>query len=32
VPFFIVNGKLTLSGAQQPDAFLEAFSQAGGSE
>jgi predicted DsbA family dithiol-disulfide isomerase len=28
VPFFIVNGKLTLSGAQQPDAFLEAFRQA----
>jgi predicted DsbA family dithiol-disulfide isomerase len=28
VPFFIVNGKVTLSGAQQPDAFLEAFGQA----
>jgi predicted DsbA family dithiol-disulfide isomerase len=28
VPFFIVNGKLALSGAQQPDAFLEAFRQA----
>jgi predicted DsbA family dithiol-disulfide isomerase len=28
VPFFIVNGTLTLSGAQQPDAFLEAFHQA----
>ena len=28
VPFFIVNGRLTLSGAQQPDAFLEAFHQA----
>jgi len=28
VPFFIVNGKLTLSGAQQPDAFLDAFKQA----
>jgi len=27
VPFFIINGKLTLSGAQQPDAFLEAFSR-----
>src|SRR5262249_46461290 len=26
VPFFIVNDTLTLSGAQQPDAFLEAFS------
>ena len=28
VPFFVVNGKLTLSGAQQPEAFLEAFRQA----
>jgi predicted DsbA family dithiol-disulfide isomerase len=28
VPFFIVNGKLALSGAQQPDAFLAAFRQA----
>jgi predicted DsbA family dithiol-disulfide isomerase len=28
VPFFIVNGEITLSGAQQPDAFLEAFRQA----
>jgi len=28
VPFFIVNGTLTLSGAQQPEAFLEAFQQA----
>lgn len=27
VPFFIINGKITLSGAQQPDAFLEAFRQ-----
>jgi predicted DsbA family dithiol-disulfide isomerase len=25
VPFFIVNGKITLSGAQQPEAILEAF-------
>jgi predicted DsbA family dithiol-disulfide isomerase len=25
VPFFIINGKITLSGSQQPDAFLEAF-------
>jgi predicted DsbA family dithiol-disulfide isomerase len=25
VPFFIVNGTLTLSGAQQPEAFLAAF-------
>ena len=30
VPFFVVNGKITLSGAQQPDTFLEAFRQAGG--
>ena len=28
VPFFIVNGRLTLSGAQQPDAFLGVFRQA----
>ena len=28
VPFFIINGKVTLGGAQQPDAFLEAFEQA----
>jgi predicted DsbA family dithiol-disulfide isomerase len=28
VPFFIINGKITLAGAQQPDAFLEAFNQA----
>jgi predicted DsbA family dithiol-disulfide isomerase len=28
VPFFIVNGTLALSGAQQPDAFLEAFQRA----
>ncbi|HEV3259799.1 MAG TPA: DsbA family oxidoreductase [Gemmataceae bacterium] len=28
VPFFIINGKNTLGGAQQPDAFLEAFRQA----
>jgi predicted DsbA family dithiol-disulfide isomerase len=27
VPFFVVNGKITLSGAQQPDAFLAAFKQ-----
>ena len=32
VPFFIINGQITLSGAQQPDAFLEAFRQVGGSE
>ncbi len=28
VPFFIINGSLTLSGAQQPDAFLDAFRRA----
>jgi predicted DsbA family dithiol-disulfide isomerase len=28
VPFFIIGGKITLSGAQQPDAFLAAFHQA----
>jgi predicted DsbA family dithiol-disulfide isomerase len=28
VPFFIINGKFTLAGAQQPDGFLEAFNQA----
>ncbi len=28
VPFFVVNGKLALCGAQQPDTFLEAFKQA----
>jgi predicted DsbA family dithiol-disulfide isomerase len=27
VPFFIVNGEITLEGAQQPDAFLDAFRQ-----
>lgn len=32
VPFFIVNGKVTLSGAQQPDAFRDAFKQAVGSD
>jgi predicted DsbA family dithiol-disulfide isomerase len=31
VPFFIVNGTFTLSGAQHPDAFLEALGQAAGS-
>lgn len=30
VPFFIVNGQITLSGAQQPEACLEAFRQVGG--
>lgn len=28
VPFFIVNGRVALSGAQPPEAFLEAFEQA----
>ena len=28
VPFFIINEKTTLSGAQQPETFLEAFKQA----
>jgi len=32
VPFFIVNGRFTLSGAQQPDAFLEVFRQASADE
>jgi len=27
VPFFVINGKLTLSGAQQSNTFLAAFSQ-----
>lgn len=31
VPSFVVNGEITLSGAQPPDAFLEAFRQALGS-
>jgi predicted DsbA family dithiol-disulfide isomerase len=31
VPFFVVNGKIALSGAQQPDTLLEAFRQAVGS-
>ena len=30
VPFFIINNEITLSGAQQPDAFLDAFKQVGG--
>lgn len=30
VPFFVINDQITLSGAQQPDTFLEAFRQAGG--
>jgi predicted DsbA family dithiol-disulfide isomerase len=28
VPFFIINGQIMLSGAQKPDAFLDAFRQA----
>jgi predicted DsbA family dithiol-disulfide isomerase len=32
VPFFIINGKITLGGAQPPEAFLEAFRQAGRSD
>jgi predicted DsbA family dithiol-disulfide isomerase len=28
VPFFVVNGKVALSGAQPPEAFLAAFTQA----
>lgn len=28
VPFFIVNGKVTFSGAQQPEVFFEAFRKA----
>jgi predicted DsbA family dithiol-disulfide isomerase len=32
VPFFIINNEITLSGAQQPDAFVEAFRQAIGSK
>jgi len=28
VPFFIINGTITLGGAQSPDAFLEAFGKA----
>ena len=28
VPFFVINGEVTLSGAEPPDAFLEAFKQA----
>ena len=31
VPFFVINGRVTLSGAQPPEAFLEAFKQASGS-
>ena len=31
VPCFVINGRVTLSGAQPPDAFLAAFKQASGS-
>ena len=30
VPFFIVNGQITLAGTQHPDAFLDGFRQADG--
>ena len=30
VPFFIINGKITLGGAQPPEAFLEAFGRLDG--
>lgn len=30
VPFFIINGKITLGGAQPPEAFLEAFRKVDG--
>ena len=32
VPFFIINNEITLTGAQQPDAFLDAFREAIGSQ
>ena len=28
VPFFIINNAITLSGAQAPETFLDAFKQA----
>lgn len=28
VPFFVVNDKITLSGVQQPETIVEAFTQA----
>ena len=31
VPFFIINGEITLSGAQPPETFLEAFRMAAAS-
>jgi len=30
VPCFIINGKFALSGAQQPETFIEAFRQVDG--
>jgi predicted DsbA family dithiol-disulfide isomerase len=30
VPFFVINGRVTLSGAQPPEAFLAAFKQSSG--
>jgi predicted DsbA family dithiol-disulfide isomerase len=30
LPFFIINGKITLGGAQPPEAFLEAFGRSVG--
>ena len=32
VPYFIINDEITLTGAQQPDAFLDAFRAAIGSQ
>lgn len=32
VPFFVINGQITLAGAQPSEAFMEAFGQAGGSK
>jgi predicted DsbA family dithiol-disulfide isomerase len=32
VPFFIINNEITLSGAQEPDVFLDAFREAIGSQ
>ncbi len=32
VPFFVINDEITLSGAQQPETFLDAFNQASGTQ
>jgi predicted DsbA family dithiol-disulfide isomerase len=32
VPFFIINSGITVSGAQEPDVFLDAFRTAIGSQ